>query len=189
MLDKIRLAIKESIKVKELLLKDEFLKKIEEIADLITLSIKNGGKVVVFGNGGSASDAEHMAGELVGRFKKERKALPAISLTTNSSNITAIANDYSYDVVFKRQLEAFAGPLDVVIGISTSGKAKNVNEAMRYAKSRGIKTIALSGRDGGELVKLADRALIVPSDETPAIQEAHIMVIHIICGLVEQNFS
>ncbi|MCX5706188.1 MAG: SIS domain-containing protein, partial [Candidatus Omnitrophica bacterium] len=139
-----------------------------------------------FGNGGSASDAQHIAAELVGRFRKERKGLAAISLTTNTSILTSLANDYGYDIVFARQIEALAEKFDLAIGISTSGKAKNVALGIKQAKKMGLKTIGLTGGDGGELAKLVDISLIVPSSVTARIQEAHITIGHIICELIEE---
>ena len=149
--------------------------------------LKKGGKVIVFGNGGSASDSQHIAAELVGRFKKDRSALAGIALTTNTSILTSLANDYGYDVVFARQVEALGRKNDVVLGISTSGKAKNVALGIKQAKKMGIKTVALSGCDGGEIVKLADVSLLVPSKITARIQEAHITIAHIICEMIEQE--
>ncbi len=182
-------AIQESIDTKKSMLSGDYVVTINRIAEAIVEAYRNGCKVIVFGNGGSASDAQHMAGELVGRFLKERRPLPAISLTTNTSILTAIANDYSYDVTFKRQLEALAAPGDVAIGISTSGNAVNVLEAVDAAKKLGLKTIAITGKNGGKLAGKTDIALVVPSANTPSIQEAHIMVIHIICGLVENRID
>lgn len=178
-------AILESIRVKEELLKNN-LGEIVEISKKIVESLKKGGKLIIFGNGGSASDAQHIAAELVGRFKKDRPGLPAISLTVNTSIITALANDFGYDIIFARQIEALAVKNDVVLGISTSGKAKNVILGLKQAKKMGLLTIALSGGDGGELVKQADLSLIVPSSQTARIQESHILVGHIICELVEE---
>ena len=149
--------------------------------------LRKDGKVIVFGNGGSASDSQHIAAELVGRFKKDRSALAGIALTTNTSILTSLANDYGYDVVFARQVEALGRKNDVVLGISTSGKAKNVALGIKQAKKMGIKTVALSGCDGGEIVKLADVSLLVPSKITARIQEAHITIAHIICEMIEQE--
>ena len=166
--------------------------KIGEIASMVKLIItayKIGGKVVLFGNGGSAADAQHLAGELMGQFKLNRQALPAIALTTNTSVLTAVANDYGYDTVFTRQVEALVNEKDVVIGISTSGNSPNVIEAMKMAKMKGAKTIGLTGGNGGKLAEVADLALIVPSDSTPRIQEAHITIGHIVCELVERELS
>ena len=166
--------------------------KIDEIASMVKLIItayKIGGKVVLFGNGGSAADAQHLAGELVGQFKLNRQALPAIALTTNTSTLTAVANDYGYEVTFSRQVEALVNEKDVVIGISTGGNSPNVIEAMKMAKMKGAKTIGLTGGNGGKLAEVADLALIVPSDSTPRIQEAHITIGHIVCELVERELS
>jgi D-sedoheptulose 7-phosphate isomerase len=185
MRDRIKDILLESIHVKEELLRIG-IGQIIEIADLIINCLKKNGKVILFGNGGSASDSQHIAAELVGRFKKDRTALAAISLTTNTSVLTSLANDYGYDVVFSRQIEALGKKDDLVIGISTSGKAKNVINAIKQAKKMGLKTVILTGGDGGELAKVADVSLIVPSPITARIQEAHITVGHILCELVEQ---
>jgi len=185
MQNKIKKAIEESSGIKALLSSSEGLVLIESAAKKIIAVLKRGGKVIVFGNGGSAADSQHMAAELVGRFKKERRAIPAIALTTNTSSITALSNDYGYDISFKRQLEALGKKGDIAIGISTSGTAKNVNEAVKQAKNTGIETIALSGKGGGKLKGLADLAIIVKSNDTPRIQEAHILIIHILCELIE----
>jgi len=155
-------------------------------AQLIIETYQKGGKVVLLGNGGSAADAQHIAAELVGRFKKERKPLPAIALTTNTSVLTAIGNDYSFEQVFRRQVEALVQPEDIVIGISTSGNSPNVLFAIEQAKEIGAKTIGLSGKDGGKLAQSANLCLVVPSNNTPRIQESHITIGHILCDLVEQ---
>ncbi len=185
MRDRIKEILLESIQVKEEVLRTG-ISKIIEITESITDSLKKNGKVILFGNGGSASDSQHIAAELVGRFKKDRKALAAIALTTNTSILTALANDYGYEIVFAKQIEALGEKNDVAIGISTSGKAKNVVLGLRQAKKIGMKTIALTGADGGELAKLADLSLVVPSSITARIQEAHITIGHIVCELVEQ---
>ena len=185
--NKILKSIKESIEAKELLKKDADT--IAGIARTIINSVKKGGKVIIFGNGGSAADSQHIAAELMGRFKKERAPIPAIALTTNTSSLTAIGNDYGYDVTFSRQLEGIAKPEDVAIGISTSGNAKNVNRAIEKAGEMGLATIGLTGGSGGELAKNAKLVLKVPSDSTPRIQELHITTIHIICELVEEALS
>jgi len=184
MKEEILKAIKESIKVKESI--SGKVDVIEEMMAIIVSAIKNGNKVLVFGNGGSAADAQHMVGELVGRFKMERKALNAIALSTNTSTITSIGNDYSFERIFERQIEGLTKKGDVCIGISTSGKAGNVIAGIKKAKDLGAKTLALTGCDGGGLAKISDVALIVSSDSTPRIQEAHIAVIHIICEQVEK---
>ena len=187
MRDRIKDILLESIQVKEELLRTS-IGKIIEITNLITGCLKKNGKVILFGNGGSASDSQHIAAEFVGRFKKDRSALAAIALTTNTSILTALANDYGYELVFARQIEALGEKNDVAIGISTSGKAKNVVLGIKQAKKMGLKTIALTGADGGELTKLTDISLIVPSSVTARIQEAHITVGHIICELIEEVF-
>jgi D-sedoheptulose 7-phosphate isomerase len=185
MRDRIKDILLESIQVKEDLMRLR-VENIIEISSAVIDCLKKGGKLLVFGNGGSASDSQHIAAELVGRFGKERSGLPAIALTVNTSVLTAIANDYGYEAVFARQVEALGQKNDVALGISTSGKAKNVAAGFRQAKKMGIKTIALTGGDGGELVKLADISLTVPSSVTARIQEAHITIGHIICQLAEQ---
>jgi D-sedoheptulose 7-phosphate isomerase len=185
MRDKIKDIFLESIHVKEELLRNN-IGQIIEIADMAIESLKKGGKVIVFGNGGSASDSQHIAAELVGRFKKDRTALAAIALTTNTSILTSLANDYGYEVVFAKQIEALGGKNDIAIGISTSGKAKNVIQGIKQAAKMGLKTVILSGGDGGELAKIADAALIVPSSVTARIQEAHITIGHIICEMIEE---
>ncbi len=160
---------------------------IEECASVLTDTMTGGGKLLVMGNGGSAADSQHIAAEFIGRFLMERRALPAIALTTDSSILTAVGNDYGFDEVFKRQVEALATPQDVVLGISTSGNSRNVFSALEVAKVRGCKTIGLLGKDGGCIAPIVDIALTVPSCETPRIQEAHLMIIHILCDLVEKK--
>lgn len=186
MREKIKEILLESIQVKEELLRLK-VGGIIEIAHLLTESLKKGGKAILFGNGGSAADAQHIAAELIGRFKKDRTALAAIALTTNTSVITALANDYGYEVIFSKQIEALGRKNDIAIGFSTSGKAKNVILALKQAKKAGLKTVAFTGGDGGEIVKIADISLIIPSCITARIQEAHITVGHIICELAEQE--
>ena len=156
-------------------------------AGLVEDCLRTGGKLLFMGNGGSAADAQHLAAEFVGRFVLERRALPAIALTTDSSILTAIGNDYGFDVVFSRQIEALGGPGDVVIGISTSGNSPNVLAAMKVAAARGLKTIGLAGRDGGRLAREVDVALVVPSGVTARIQECHITIGHLLCELVENE--
>jgi D-sedoheptulose 7-phosphate isomerase len=175
----------ESIQVKEEILRSN-IGQIKDIADLMIECLKKNGKVILFGNGGSASDSQHIAAEFVGRFKKDRGALAAIALTTNTSILTSLANDYGYEVVFAKQIEALGQKNDIAVGISTSGKAKNVALAIKQAKKMGIKTVALTGGDGGDLAKLADTSLVVASPVTARVQEAHITIGHIICELVEQ---
>ncbi len=182
----IRERIKESVRAKEALIASE-VGNIEKAAKVIIEALKRGAKLLVFGNGGSAADSQHIVAELVGRFKKERKPIKAIALTTNTSTISAIANDYGYEAVFTRQVEALAEKNDIVIAISTSGNSENVNEAVRLAKSLGLKTIGLTGGAGGSLKKECDIAIVVDSKNTPRIQEAHIMIGHILCELVEEE--
>jgi D-sedoheptulose 7-phosphate isomerase len=180
--------LEESILIKQAVAKSK-IGEIESIAKLIISAYRRGGKVVLFGNGGSAADAQHIACELVGRFALKRRAFPAIALTTNASTLTAVANDYGYKAVFSRQVEALVKEKDVVVGISTSGDSPNVVEAIETAKIKGARTIGLTGGNGGKLAKVADLALIVPSDSTPRIQEVHITVGHIVCELVEKELS
>ena len=187
-LKSIKQQLYESSELKKLIA-EELSEKIAEAAIMITNCIKSGGKAIFFGNGGSAADAQHLACELVGRFKMERNAFPAISLTTNTSVITAISNDYGYHAVFARQIEAYAGKEDVIIGISTSGNSINVIEGMRKAKQVGAKIIGLAGGDGGKMAKAADIVLTVPSSDTPRIQEGHITIGHIICDIVETSLT
>ena len=162
---------------------------IEVAAKLCVDALKNGKKILIFGNGGSAADAQHIAAELVGRYKTERKGLPAIALTTDTSALTSIGNDYGYDHVFDRQVEALANKGDMVIGISTGGSSNNVINALTLAKETGCKTIGFSGRDGGEMNDLCDVNLVVPSEDTPRIQEMHIFIGHTICHLIDQSFA
>jgi D-sedoheptulose 7-phosphate isomerase len=161
--------------------------RIAETVSLLAKAFRAGNKLLVMGNGGSAADAQHLAAEIVGRFKMERRGLPAIALTTDSSILTAVGNDYGFDAVFTRQVEALAGPGDVVIGISTSGTSRNVKAALELARTRGCRTVGLLGRDGGTIAGLVDLPLVVPSCETPRIQEGHITIIHIVCDLLEQE--
>lgn len=186
MRDKIKDILLESIQVKEELLRTA-LGQIVEITELSIDCLKKGGKIILFGNGGSASDSQHIAAELVGRFKKDRPGLPAIALTTNTSILTAVANDYGYEIIFSKQIEALAGKNDLVIGISTSGKARNVACGIKQAKKMGLKTVALTGGDGGDLARLADVSLVVPSSVTARIQEAHITIGHAVCEIIEQT--
>ena len=160
---------------------------VAEAADLIAKTLRDGKKVLACGNGGSAADAQHFAAELVGRFENDRKALPAIALTTDTSIITSVANDYSYEKVFSRQVEGLAARGDMLVGISTSGNSKNVMLAIEAAKVLGVKTIGLLGRDGGAIASLVDIPVVVPHPVTARIQEAHIFIIHYWCSVVEQN--
>ena len=161
---------------------------LEVAANICIDSLKQGGKILIFGNGGSAADAQHIAAELVGRYKLERKGLSAIALSTDTSALTAIANDYGYEHVFDRQIEALANPEDVAVGISTSGNSSNVINALQLAKNIGCKSIGLSGKYGGDMNKLCDVNLVIPAKDTARIQEMHILVGHIICHLIELEF-
>ena len=176
----------ESIAVKQALLEDDRLLNIlETVARETSHALAAGRKVLLFGNGGSAADAQHIAAEWVGRYKRERKALPAIALTVNTSSITAIANDYSFERAFARQVEALGAPGDIAIGISTSGDSPNVLRGVEAARITNMITVGLTGRTGGSLRTLVDHCLQVPSDDTPRIQEAHILLGHILCEYVE----
>ncbi|MEK6659724.1 MAG: D-sedoheptulose 7-phosphate isomerase, partial [Campylobacterota bacterium] len=161
--------------------------KIEEVSKLCVDIYRASKKTILAGNGGSAADAQHIAAELVGRYGFDRPSIPSLALTTDTSCLTAIGNDYGYDKVFSRQLEGMGQSGDVFIGISTSGNSKNIINAFEVAKQKGIKTVALVGRDGGEMAKMADIALIVPSESTPRIQESHILIGHIICDIIEKE--
>lgn len=160
---------------------------IVDIANFIIDAYKKRGKVVLFGNGGSAADAQHIAAELVGKYKMIRKPLPAIALSTNTSILTACANDYGYETVFAKQVQALVEKGDVVIGISTSGTSPNVLEGIKAAKEKGAFTVGFTGEEGSELGKIVDICLAVPSKDTPRIQESHITAGHIICFLVEKE--
>ena len=164
-------------------------KLIEIAANICIDSLKKGNKILIFGNGGSAADAQHIAAELVGRYKVERKGLPAIALTTDTSVITSISNDYGYLHVFDRQVEALANEGDVLIGISTGGSSTNVISALKLAKELGCRAIGLSGKDGGKFNTLCDVNLIAIAEDTPRIQEMHILIGHIICHLIDQAFN
>ena len=179
--------IQRSIEVKQALLLDAtFRELVAQAAMQIVKSLRAGGKVLFFGNGGSAADAQHLAAEFTGRYLKERRALPALALHGNSSAVTAIGNDYGFDLVFARQMEALGKEGDVAVGISTSGNSRNVLRALEVAKARGIYTVALTGASGGLMKKLADCTLCIPSQETPRIQECHILTGHIICEIAEE---
>jgi len=161
--------------------------RIAAVAGVFIDALRDGRKLLVMGNGGSAADAQHLAAEIVGRFRLERRALPAIALSTDTSILTAIGNDYGFESVFRRQVEALAVDGDVVVGISTSGSSPNVLSALRRAREMGCRTVGLLGRDGGTIKGHVDTDLTVPGQDTPRIQEAHITIIHILCELVEQG--
>jgi D-sedoheptulose 7-phosphate isomerase len=162
---------------------------INSAINLIIDCIKNGNKLIIFGNGGSAADAQHIAAELIGRFKQERKSFPAIALTTDSSILTSLGNDYSYDIIFSRQCESLVLKNDVVIGISTSGNSKNVELGMETAQEIGAKTIGLLGNNGGRIKSVSNISIVVNSDDTANIQESHRVIYHIICNIVEKQLS
>jgi len=186
----IKKQIQESINVKNSLLKSkEAIDKFVLMINALNSCYSAGGKILIAGNGGSAADAQHFAAEIVGRYKKERKGYPAIALTTDSSILTAWSNDYSFDSLFSRQIEALGNIGDVFFGISTSGNSKNIIEGVKKARKLGIKTICLLGKDGGTVKGLADISLVIPSDDTARIQETHIMCIHIMCEEIEKNFK
>lgn len=162
---------------------------VQKAAVMAVSTLKNGNKILLCGNGGSAADAQHIAAELTGRYKSERKGLPAIALSTDTSALTAISNDYGYDRVFDRQVEALANKGDMIIGISTSGNSHNVLNALKMANNLDCMTLGLSGRNGGAMNDVCDINLIVPSDDTPRIQEMHILFGHIICQAIDDAFQ
>ncbi len=178
----------DSVSVKQATLRAN-LPKIKEAAEAWIAALKNGRKIMFCGNGGSAADSQHIAAEFIGRFQKERRSLPAIALTTDTSILTALTNDYSVDIVFARQVEGLGQTGDILVGLSTSGNSKNVLEAMKTAKAKGIKTIGLLGNDGGAIAPLCDIALIVPSKMTARIQESHITIAHTLCQITEEALS
>jgi D-sedoheptulose 7-phosphate isomerase len=175
---------KESAEVKNRFLKEN-LSRLLDVIKLISHCFEAGNKLFFFGNGGSAADAQHLAAEFVNRYIMDRPPLPAIALTTDTSILTSISNDFSFSEVFAKQLKALGKEGDVAVGISTSGTSPNIIKAFEVAKEMGMKTIALTGNDGGSLVKIADVSLVVPSSSTPRIQEVHILIGHILCELVE----
>ena len=179
--------IRESIEVKERLLAAGGAEVVERMARTVVEAYRAGGRLYLCGNGGSAADCQHIAGELVGRFLMERRALPCLALTTDTSVMTAVANDYSFEGMFERQVEAFVREGDVVLGVSTSGNSENVNRAMEKAKALGAATLAFSGRGGGRLAEIVDVCLVAPGDTSPRIQEIHITAAHILCDLVERG--
>lgn len=160
-----------------------------KVGALAAHSLQSGGKILFCGNGGSASDSQHLAAELTGRFIKDRKPLAAIALTTDTSALTSIANDYAFEAVFARQVIALGRPGDLLVGISTSGNSKNICSAVEEAKAIGMTSVGLLGRDGGKLRAMCDHAIVVPSDVTARIQESHILIGHTLCGLIEQQLG
>jgi D-sedoheptulose 7-phosphate isomerase len=184
MKQRIESIIADSIEVKKAVLAN-CLPSIQKTTEVITAAFQNKHRVFFCGNGGSAADSQHIAAEFIGRFQRERRALPALALTTDSSILTCLSNDYNYDIIFSRQLEALGGKGDVLVGISTSGRSFNVIKAFQRAKEMGITTIAFTGNDGGPMSIMADISIIVPSKITARIQEAHITIAHAVCELVE----
>ena len=185
---KINSIINASIQVKQdIIEKGELAVTLEKVIAVITQAFKNGNSVYFAGNGGSAADAQHLAAEFSGRFYKDRKALPSEALHCNTSYLTAVANDYSYDVIYSRLLEGLAKPGDVLVGLSTSGNSGNIVKAFEKSKELKVVTIGFTGEDGGKMKELSDYLINVPSTDTPRIQESHILLGHIICELVEKN--
>ena len=185
---KISSIINESIKVKQTLLGDiNLIAQIDTVVKIITTAFQNGNSVYFAGNGGSAADAQHLAAEFSGRFYKDRKALPSEALHCNTSYLTAVANDYSYEVIYARLIEGITKPGDVLVGISTSGNSGNIVKAFEMAKTKQVVTIGFTGDKGGKMKEISDYLINVPSNDTPRIQESHILVGHIICELVESN--
>jgi len=178
---------KEVYECRNVLLDKELISSVEKATQLLIETLKGGNKILVAGNGGSAGDSQHLVGELVGRFLKERRSLPGIALTTNTSILTAIGNDYSFEKVFSRQIEALGNKGDALIVISTSGNASNLISAVNTAKNLSMKTIGLLGYDGGKLGSLVDVPIIVRINSTPRVQEIHIVIIHTICQLIESE--
>lgn len=165
----------------------ELIPEISKVANEMRACIARGGKILLMGNGGSAADSQHIAAEIVGRYKKERRGLPAIALTTDTSILTSVGNDYGYDYIFARQIEALCSPQDLVIGLTTSGNSANVVRAIETAKEIGAVTVGMTGGTGGKLAALCDFNLIMPSSDTPRIQEAHIFIGHSLCDLLEAD--
>jgi D-sedoheptulose 7-phosphate isomerase len=189
MREDIKRIIAASIAVKQKLLADEsLLKTTERVVELIVKAFKNGNRVYFAGNGGSAADAQHLAAEFSGRFYTDRHALPAEALHCNTSYLTAVANDYSYDEIYARLIEGIANKGDVLVGLSTSGNSKNIVRAFETARKKDVITIGFTGESGGKMKTLSDQLFNVPSNDTPRIQEAHILLGHIVCELVERDF-
>jgi D-sedoheptulose 7-phosphate isomerase len=188
-MEKIKNIIQSSIDVKQQVLQnDELISTVEKIADAINASLKNGGRIYFCGNGGSAADAQHLAAEFSGRFYVDRRALPAEALHCNTSYLTAVANDYSFDVIYARLIGGIGNKGDVLIGLSTSGNSGNIVKAFEVAREKGITTVGFTGLSGGTMKSLSDYLVNIPSTDTPRIQESHIMIGHIICQLVEENY-
>lgn len=189
MQDKIKRIVSESIAVKTSVLQDEaLLKRTEAVAAAMVAALKNGNHIYFCGNGGSAADAQHLAAEFSGRFYKDREALPAEALHCNTSYLTAVANDYSYDVIYARLIQGIGKKGDFLVGLSTSGNSTNITKAFEVARAKGIVTVGFTGDTGGKMKDLSDYLINVPSKNTPRIQESHIMLGHIVCELVEEQY-
>ena len=186
MQNEIKSMVQENIEVQRVII-GRFSNGIENAAKLVINTLKNKKKIILIGNGGSAEMCAHIAAEFTGRYKLERKGLPAIALTTDLAAITAIGNDYGFDKIFERQIEALGNEGDVLIALSTSGNSVNILRAVEKARKMGIKVLSLLGKDGGRLKNMSDIEIIVPSDNTPRIQESHLMILHIICELAEKE--
>jgi D-sedoheptulose 7-phosphate isomerase len=181
-------SIQDSLDVKGTLLQDQaFHALIIDVGHRMADALRKGNRIFYFGNGGSAADAQHLGAELMGRYLRERPGLPGIALTVNTSSITAIANDYSYEMVFARQLQALSNKGDVAVGISTSGNSPNVLKAMQVGRERGLLTLGMTGRSGGKLKDAVDYCICIPSEQTPRIQESHILAGHILCEIIEED--
>jgi D-sedoheptulose 7-phosphate isomerase len=188
-MEKIKKIIADSIAVKQTILNDEkILNTVQEVAQEMVKTLKLGGRIYFCGNGGSAADAQHLAAEFSGRFYTDRKALPAEALHCNTSYLTAVANDYSYDVVYARLVDGIANEGDFVVGLSTSGNSGNIVKAFESARAKNVITVGFTGKDGGKMRDLSDYLFNVPSTDTPRIQESHIMLGHIVCQLVEELY-
>ena len=186
----VEISIRESLAVKQALLDDQkLLSLIARVGRACVTALRKGHRILLFGNGGSAADAQHLAAELVGRFRRERPGLPALALTTNTSTLTAIGNDYSFEDVFARQVEAFGNKGDVAIGISTSGNAANVLGGITVARAKGLLTVGMTGKTGGKLGKEVQYCLSVPADATARVQEAHILIGHVLCEIIDCELS
>ncbi len=186
----VEISIRESLAVKQAILDDHALQsRIARVGQMCVTALRKGHRILLFGNGGSAADAQHIAAELVGRFRRERPGLPALALTTNTSTLTAIGNDYSFEKVFARQVGAFGDEGDVAIGISTSGNAANVLRGIAVARAKGLLTVGMTGKKGGKLGKAAEFCLAVPAEATARVQEAHILIGHILCEIIDRELS
>jgi D-sedoheptulose 7-phosphate isomerase len=188
MIDQLSAIVAESLETKRTFF-DAHAANVQRAAEIIADAFETGGKLLIFGNGGSAADAQHIAGELVNRFLRKRRALPAIALTTDGGVLTCVANDTGFENVFARQIEAFGNEGDICLALSTSGQSANIVVACEQARSQGMKVIGLLGRDGGKVATLCDLALIVPSDDTQRIQETHNLIGHILCELIEASVT